>query len=166
MLCQPISWVCFILVMGKSMVAGFCCCCSVAKHVQHFGTSFCLESFPASGSFPISQLFASGGQSIGASTSASVLPMNIQGWFPLGPTGLASLQFKGPSRVFFSTTVQKHQLFSAQPSLWSSSYIHLYITAGKMITLIIWTFVGKVLSLLFNMLSRLLNPFFQGTSVF
>ena len=77
--------------------------------------SFCLQSLPASESFPMSQLFASGGQSIGA--SASVLPMNIQGWFPLGWTGWISLQSKGLSRVFSSTTVGKHQFFSAQPSL-------------------------------------------------
>ena len=70
-----------------------------------------LQSFPASGSFPISQFFASGGQSIGASASASVLPMNIQDWPPLGRTGWISLQSKGLSRVFSNTTVQKHQLF-------------------------------------------------------
>ena len=68
-----------------------------------------LQSFPASGSFPVSQFFMSGGQSIGASASASVLPMNIQGWFPLGWTGWISLKSKGPSRVFSNTTVQKHQ---------------------------------------------------------
>ena len=83
----------------------------------------CLQSFPAAGSFPMNRLFTSGGQSIGASVSASVLPMNIQGWFPLGWTGLISLLSKRISRVFFSTTVQKHQFFGAQPSLWSSSYI-------------------------------------------
>ena len=70
--------------------------------------SFCLQSFPASGSFPVSQLFASGGQSMGASASASVLPMNIQGWFPLGWTVLISLYSKGLARVFSNTTVQKH----------------------------------------------------------
>ena len=74
--------------------------------------SSCLQSFPASGSFPVSQFFTSGGQSIGASASASVLPMNIQDWFPLGWTSLISLQSKGLSRVFFNTTVQKHQFFS------------------------------------------------------
>ena len=75
-----------------------------------------LQSFPASGSFPMSQLFASGGQCSGA--SASVLPMNIQDWFSLGLTGLISLQSKGLSRVFSNTTVQKHQFFSTQLSLW------------------------------------------------
>ena len=81
----------------------------------------CLQSFPASGSFPMSQLFASSGQSIGS--SASAFPMNIQGWFLLGLTGLISLHFKGLSRVFSNTTVWRHQFFVTQPSLWSSSYI-------------------------------------------
>ena len=79
--------------------------------------SSCLQYFPASGSFPMSQFFASGGQSIGVSASASVLPMNIQDWFPLGQTGWISLQSKGLSWVFSNTTVQKHQFFSAQLSL-------------------------------------------------
>ena len=79
--------------------------------------SLCFQSFPASGSFPVSQFFASGGQSIGVSVSASVLPMNSQVWFPSGLTGLISLQSKGLSRVFSSTTVQKHQFFGAQLSL-------------------------------------------------
>ena len=77
----------------------------------------CLQTFPASGSFQTSQLFASGGQSIGVSASASVLPMNIQGWFPLRWTDWISLQSKGLSRVFSNTTVQKHQFFGAQLSL-------------------------------------------------
>ena len=85
--------------------------------------SSCLQSFPASGSFPVTWLLASGGQNIGASASASVRPMNIQGWFPLGLTGLISFLSKGLSRVFSSTTVQKHQFFSAKPSLWSNSHI-------------------------------------------
>ena len=76
-----------------------------------------LQSFPASGSFSVSWLFPSGSQSIGVSASTSVLPMNIQGWFPLGLTGLVSLQSKGLSRVFSNTTVQKHQFFSTQLSL-------------------------------------------------
>ena len=79
--------------------------------------SSCLQSFPASGSFPMSQLFASGDQSIGVSASASVLPMNIQDWFPLGWTGSISLQSKRLSRVFSSTTDKKHQFFGAQLSL-------------------------------------------------
>ena len=74
----------------------------------------CLQSFATSSSFPVSQLFASGDQSIGGSVSTSVLPMNIQDWFPLRFTGLISLQSKGLSRVFSNTTVQKHQFFSVQ----------------------------------------------------
>ena len=83
------------------------------------------QSFAASGSFQMSQFFASGGQSIRA--SASVLPMNIQDWLLLGLTGLISLQFEGLSRVFSNTTVQNHQFFSAQLSLWSSSHIHTWL---------------------------------------
>ena len=79
--------------------------------------SSCLQSFPASGSFPMSQFFASGGQSIEASASALVPPMNIQDWFSLGLTGLISLQSKGFSRIFSNITVQKHQFFSTQLSL-------------------------------------------------
>ena len=85
-----------------------------------------LQFFPASGSFLMNQLVTSGGQSIGALVSASVLPMNIQDWFPLGLTGLISLLCKGLSRVFSNTTIQKHQFFNAQPSLWSNSHIHIY----------------------------------------
>ena len=83
--------------------------------------SSCPQSFPASGSFPMSQFFASSGQSIGVSTSASVLPMNIQGWFPLGLTGLI-LQSKELSTVF-SCTIGKHQFFDAQPSIWTNAHI-------------------------------------------
>ena len=86
--------------------------------------SSCPQSFPASGSFQMSQFFASGGQSIGASASTSVLPMNTQNWSPLGWTGWISLQSKGLSRVFSSTTVQKHQFFGTQLSLESNSHIH------------------------------------------
>ena len=85
--------------------------------------SSCPQSFPASGSFQMSQLFTSGGQSIGASVSVSVLPMYIQDWFPLGLSDFICLQSKWHSRVFFSTTFQKHQFFRAQPSLWSNSHI-------------------------------------------
>ena len=85
----------------------------------------------------MSQLFTSGGQSIGASTSASDLPNNIQGWFPLVLTGLISLMSRGLSRVFSSTTSWKHQFFSIQPSLWSNSQSHLYRTTGKTIALTI-----------------------------
>ena len=178
----------------------------------------CLQSFPASGSFPMSQLFTSGGQSIGVSASASVLPVNIQGWSPSRWTGWISLQSKGLSRVFSNTIVQKHQFFSAQVSFFfffSSTTLllpthfppplcthaqscnpmdfspsdsvhglfqarilewvaisfskcsgvlivqlsHPYMTTRKTIALTRWTFVDKVMSLLFNMLSRLVITF-------
>ena len=111
-----------------------------------------LQSFPASGSFPRSQFFASGGQSIGASALASVLPVNIQDWFPLGLTSLISLNSKGFSRVFSNTTVQKLSFFIVRRS-------HPYMTTGKTIALTSRTFVSKVMSLLFNMLSRLVIAF-------
>ena len=85
------------------------------------------------------------------------LPMTIQGWFPIGLTGWISLLFKGLSRVFSSATVQKHQFFSTQPSLWTDSYPHM--TTGKTIALSIQTFVDKVMSLLFNTLSRFIIAF-------
>ena len=91
--------------------------------------------FPTSESFPMSQLFLWGGQIIGVSTSASVLPVNIQGWFPLGLTGLISLLSKGLSRVFFSTTIQKHQFFGTQPSLWSNSYLHTWLLEKLTLTM-------------------------------
>ena len=116
-----------------------------------------LQSFPASGSFPVSQFFTSGSRSIGVSASASVLPMNIQDWFPLGWTGWISLQSKELSRVFLNTTVQNHQFFSAQLSLWSTfTPIHDYWVNHSFDKM---TFVGKAMSLLFNMLSRLVITF-------
>ena len=111
--------------------------------------------FPASGSFPMGQFFASGGQSIGVSASASVLPLNIQDWFPLGWTGWISLQSKGLSRVFSSTTIQKHQIPQCS-AFFMVQLSHPYLTTGKPIPLNIQTFVSKVMSLLFNMLSRFL----------
>ena len=89
--------------------------------------SSCPQSFPASGSFQMSQLFASGGQSIGVAASTSVLPINTQDWSPLGWTGWISLQSKGLSRVFSNTTVQKHQFFNAQLSSQSNSHIHTWL---------------------------------------
>ena len=86
----------------------------------------CPKSLPASGSFPMSQLFAWGGQSIGVSASASFLPMNTEDWSPLEWTGWISLQSKGLSRVFSNTTVQKHQFFDTQPSSQSNSHIHTW----------------------------------------
>ena len=110
--------------------------------------SSCLQSFPASRSLSMNQFFASGGQNVGVSASASVLPMNIQDWFSLGWTAWISLQSKGLSKVFFNTTVQKYQFFS-----------HPYMTTGKSIALTRWTFAGKVMSLLFKILSRLVIAF-------
>ena len=89
--------------------------------------SSCPQSFPASGSFPMSQLFASGGQNIRVSASVSVLPMNTKDWSPLGWSGLISLQSKGLPRFFSNTTFHKHQFFSAQPSWWSNSHIHTWL---------------------------------------
>ena len=143
--CPSLSpWVC-----SNSCPLSQWCHPTISSSVTYF--SSCPQSFPASESFPISWLFPSGDQSIGASTSASVLPMNIQSWFPSGLTGLISLLSKGLSRVF-NSTVQKHQFFSAQPSLWPNS--HSYMTTGKIIALTILTFVSKIMYLLFNTLSR------------
>ena len=124
--------------------------------------SSCLQSFPASGSFPLSPFFSSGGQSIGVSALASVLPMNTQEWSPLGWSGWTSLQSKKLSRVFSNTTVQKHQFFSTQ-FFFKVQLSHPYMTTGKTIMLTKWTFVGKVMSLLFNMLSRLVITFLPSS---
>ena len=133
-------------VHSKSHPSSWWCHPIILSSVIPF--SSCLQSFPASESFPMSQFLASGGQSIGVSASASVLLVNIRDWFPLGLTGLTS-QFKGLSRVFSSTTVQKHQFFGAQLALWSNS--HPYVTTGKTIALTRRTVVGKVMSLLFKL---------------
>ena len=105
----------------------------------------------------MSQFLTSGGQSIGVSASASVLSMNIQDWSPLGWTGWISLQSKGLSRVFSRTTVQKHQFFNVV--FFMVQHSHPYMTTGKTIALTRWTFVCKVMPLLFNMLSRLVIAF-------
>ena len=124
--------------------------------------SSCPQSFSASGSFPMSRLFTSGGQSTGTSALA-IFPMNIQGWFPLGLTCLSSLWSKGLSRVFSSTTIQKHQFFGTQPSssffFFMDQLSHPFMTTGKTMTLMIQTSVGKVTSLLFNMLSKFVIAF-------
>ena len=117
----------------------------------------CLQSFPASGSFQMGQFFPSGGQSIGVSASASVLPMNTQDWFPLGWTGWISLQSKGLSRVFSNhsskaSILQCSAFFIVQIS-------HPYMTTRKTKALTRQTLVGKVMSLLFNMLSRVVTTF-------
>ena len=143
----PLSWWCYV---------------TISSSAAHF--SFCLQAFSASGSFPMSHLFKSGGQSVGASASASFLPINIQSWFPLGLIVLTSLQSKGLSRVFSSTTVWKHQFFSTQSS--TVQLLHLYRTTGKTMTLTILTFVGKVVSLFFNTLSSFVINFLEGSSIF
>ena len=115
-----------------------------------------VQSFPVSGSFLVSQFFVSSGQSIGASTTASVLPVDILGWFPLGLTDLTSLQSKGLSRVFSDSSkasvLQCSAFFIVQLS-------HLYMTTGDTIALTIWTFVSKVMSLFLNILSRFVTVF-------
>ena len=98
---------------------------TISTSVVPFSSYF--QYFPAPGAFPMIQSFTSGIQCIGVSASASVLPMNNQEWFPLGWTGWISLQSKGLSRVFYNTTVQKHQFFNAQLSLWSNSHIHIWL---------------------------------------
>ena len=142
-------WVC-----SNSCPLSQWCHATISSSVAPFS---CPQSFPEPESFPMSRLFTSVCQIIGASASASVLPMNIQGWFPLGLTGLIALLSKELSRVFSSTTVQKHQFFCTQlsyhPTLTS---VHDY---WKNQALIIWTFVGRVMTLLFTMLSRFVIAF-------
>ena len=121
------------------------CCLAISSSDALF--SFCLQSFPASGTFPMNHLFTSDNQNTGASASSSVLPVTIQDLSPLRLTGLISLLSKGISGVFSSTTVQSHQFFVFQLS-------QLYVATGKTMALTIWTFVGRVMSLLFNTLSR------------
>ena len=110
-------------VRSNSCPLSLWCQSTISSSVSPFS---CPQSFPASGSFPMSQLFASGGQSIGVSASLSALPMNIQGWFPLRLTGVISLRSKGPSGVLSSTTVREPQFFSFQP-LWSTSHIRTWL---------------------------------------
>ena len=126
----------------------------LCNHLVFYWTLLlCLQSFPASclpQTFPISQLFTSGDQNISASASASVLPMNIQGWFPLGLTSLISLESKGLSRALSNTTVQKDQFLGTQLPLRSNSHIHTWLLE----IMPRCTFVGKVVSLLFNIVSK------------
>ena len=110
-------------VHSESCPSSQWCHPTISSSVVPFSSS--PQSFPASGSFQMSQLFASGGQSIGVPVSTSVLPMNTQDWSPLEWTGWISLQSKRLSEVFSNTTVQKHQFFGAQPSLWFISHIHI-----------------------------------------
>ena len=121
-LCNPMdcSTPCSLSITNSQSYSNSCplswwCHPTISSSVLPF--SSCLQSFPATGSFQMSQFFTAGGQSIGISGSASLLPMNIQNWFPLGWIGWISLQSKGLSRVFSNTTLQKHQFFGAQLSL-------------------------------------------------
>ena len=129
-------------VYSNSCPSSLWCHPTISSSVVPF--SSCPQSLPASGSFPMSQLFGWGGQSTGVSASASVLQMNTQDWSPLGWTGGISLQSKGLSRVFSNATVQKHQFFGTQLSSQSNS--HPYMTTGKTIALTRRTFVSKVMS--------------------
>ena len=140
-------------VQTNSCASSQWCYPAISSSVVPF--SSCPQTFPASGSFPMSQLFAWGGQSTGLAASNSVLPLNTQDWSPLGWTGWISLQSKRFSRVFSNTTVQKHQFFGTKLSLQSNSHR----TTGKTIALTRWTFVEKVMSLLLNMLSSLVINF-------
>ena len=133
------------------------CCPAISCSVTPF--SSCPQSFLAPGNFPMSWLCTSGGQTIGV--WASVLPVNIQGWFPLGLTGLISSLSKGLWRVFSNTTTWNHQFFVIQPSLWFNSYIsHDYWKNHSFD----YSFVSKVMSLLFNMLSRFVIAFFPRSN--
>ena len=130
---------------------------TISSSVIPFSSHF--QSFLASGSFQMSQFFASDGQSMGVSASASVLPMNIQDWFPLGLIYWISLQFKGLSRVFSNTTVQKMLAVSSVLSFFTVQLSHSYMATRKTIALTRWTIVGKVMSLLLNIVSRLIIAF-------
>ena len=119
----PLSQWCYLTISSSAVLFSFC--------LQSFPAS---ESFPASGSFPMSRFFPSDGQRIGALASASAVPMNIQDSFPLGLTGLISLQSKGLSGVFSRTTIWRHQFFGTQPSLWSNSHIHIWLVKNHSFT--------------------------------
>ena len=140
---------------SNSCPSSWWCHPTVSSSVVPFS---CLQSFPASGFFPMSQFFASGGQSIGASTSASVLPLNVQDWFPLRMDWLDLLAIQGTLK----SLLQHHS--SKASVLWHSAFFivqvsYPYMTTGKTTALTRWTFVGKVMSLLSNMLSRLVKAF-------
>ena len=144
---NPLNWWCYL---------------TISSSAPRFPS--CPQSFPASGSFSVSWLFASCDQSIGASVSTSVLTMNIQGWFPLGLTGLISLQSKGLVRVFSSSTIQKHQFFSAQSSLWADSHIHTWLLEKQF-----WLdrpLLEKWCLCFLNTLSRFVIAFLRRSSIF
>ena len=142
-------------ICSNSCLLSLWCHPTISSSVTPF--SSCPQSFPASGSFPMSQLFESGWQSIRASASASVLPVNIQGWFPFRLIGWISLLSKGFSKVFSSTTVGMHQFFSAQLFLWFNSHIYTWLLERYNFTILI--FVGKIMCLLFSMLSSFVIAF-------
>ena len=144
----------FPIVCSNSCPLSQWCHVIISSSIVPF--SSCLQFFPASGSFPNSHFLVSGGQSIGV--SASVLPMKIQGWFPLGLTALISLLYKRFSRVFSNTTARKNQLFGAQLSLWSNSHIHSWLLK-KTTALPRCTFASKAMSLIFNTLSSFVIAF-------
>ena len=123
-LCDPMDYTCqaSLSITNSRSPLGQWCHPTSSSSVIPFS---CFQSFPASGSFPMSQFFTSGSLRIGA--SASVLPVNNQDWLPWGLTSLIPLQSKGLSRVFSNTTVQKHQFFGTQLSLWSNSYVHIWL---------------------------------------
>ena len=137
----PLSWWCYPIISSSV-----------------FPFSSCPQSFPASGSFQMSQLFTSGGQSIGVSESVSVLPMNTQDWFSLGWTGWISLQSKKLSRAFSNTINSKSSLLQ-HSAFFIVQFSRPYMATGNKIPLTRWTFVGKVMSLIFNMLSTLVITF-------
>ena len=142
-------------VYSNSCPSSWWCHPAISSSVILF--SSCPQSFPASGSFQMSQLFASGGQSIGVSASISVFPMNTQDWSPLEWTGWISLQSKGLSSLLQHHTSKASILQCS--AFFTVRLSHPYMTTGKTIALTRWTFVEKVMSLLFNMLSRLVMTF-------
>ena len=147
-------------VCSNSCPLNWWCHPAISSSVIPF--SACPKSFPASEYFQMSQLFTAGGRSFGVSASASVLPMNIQDWFPLGLTGLISLLSKGLSRIFSNTLVQKHQFFVTQPSYSTTLiFVHDYQKNHSFD----YSFVCRMMSLLLNMPS-LPQLFFQGARVF
>ena len=154
----------------SSLSAGVCAnCCplnpwchpTISSSVTPFSSY--LQCFSASGFFPMHWLFTSDGQSIGASASASVLPINIQGWFPLGWTGWISLQSKGLSRVFLLQHHKSKASILQLSAFFMLQLSHLYMTTGKTITLTMRIFVGKAMSLHFNTLSRFIIAFLPSS---
>ena len=129
---------------------------TISSSVVCFSSHF--QSFPASGYFPVSQLFKSGGQRIRTSDTTSVLPMNIQGWFPLGLTGLIFLAVQGTLKSLPQHHISKASILQCS-SFFMVQLSHPYMTTGKTIALTIWTFIGDVISLLFNMLSKFVIAF-------